>query len=171
MPTRTHTLLCLSAVFGLPFLIVGCADAIVEESATTDTEAGVSAETAANTGEKAEAESTGIERLVVKADGTIGHEAVDFQEAIASKDGIILVDFWATWCPPCRLLAPELEQLATENPDKVTIIKVDVDIASEIAASYEVSSIPDVRVFKAGEQIDTMVGFQKADAIAKQLGL
>lgn len=165
MPTRSHTLLCLSAAFGLPFLIAGCADAIVEDSASTD------AEVSTPEAEDSATESHPIEKLVVNDDGTIGHEAVDFQEAIASKDGLVLVDFWATWCPPCLKLAPELEQLAAEYPGQVTIIKVDVDQASEIAQSYEVSSIPDVRVFKAGEQIDTMVGFQTADAISSQLGL
>ncbi|MEP3482654.1 MAG: thioredoxin [Fuerstiella sp.] len=101
----------------------------------------------------------------------MGHAAVDFQEAIASKDGIVLVDFWATWCPPCKSLAPELEQLAADYPGQITIVKIDVDIASDIAQSYEISSIPDMRIFKAGEQIDTIIGYKPAADIASHLGL
>lgn len=163
MSPKTHTLLCLSGIFGLPFLIAGCTDAVVEETPAVETEQEAATETAMPTAM--------VEKLVVNEDGTISHEEVDFQEAISSKDGTVLVDFWATWCGPCRMLAPELEKLATDHAGSVVIVKVDVDNAQELAQAYEVSSIPDVRVFKGGEQIDALVGFMEADKISAKLGL
>lgn len=170
MKSRTHALLCLSAIFGLPLLIVGCADAVVEENTDTETTEEQQSEATETTNTEA-TESTGVEKLVVSDDGSIGHAAVAFEEAINSGEGIVLVDFWATWCGPCRMLAPELEKIASENPGKVTVVKVDVDQASELAQKYEVSSIPDVRVFKAGEQIDALIGFMPADKMKEKLGL
>ncbi|MCL4107061.1 UNVERIFIED_CONTAM: hypothetical protein GTU68_050292 [Idotea baltica] len=162
MSPKTHTLLCLSGIFGLPFLIAGCTDSVVEDSQTV--------ESSAEPAERIES-VTGIERLVVNANGSIGHEDVDFKEAINSKDGIVLVDFWATWCGPCVGLAPELEKLAAEHAGAITIVKVDVDKAEELAQEFGVSSIPDMRVFKGGEQIDAMVGGRSAEDIAAKIGL
>lgn len=164
MSPKTHTLLCLSGIFGLPFLIAGCTDAVVEDSQKV--------ESAAEPVEVERVESvTGIERLVVNENGSIGHEDVDFQEAISSKDGVVLVDFWAKWCGPCVGLAPELEKLAAEHAGAITIVKVDVDKAQDLAQEYGVSSIPDMRVFKGGEQVDAMVGGRSAEDIASKIGL
>ena len=141
------------------------------ETAVAETESAVAETESAAPETETESKPTGVERLVVNEDGSITHATVDFEEAIASKEGIVLVDFWATWCPPCKMLAPELEQLATDYPDQITIVKIDVDMASSIAQAYEISSIPDMRIFKAGEQIDGIVGLKNAAAIADQLGL
>lgn len=86
-------------------------------------------------------------------------------EVLDSKD-VVLVDFWAPWCGPCQMLGPVIESVATELKDKVKVIKVNVDEAQEIATKYNIVSIPTVIVFKAGQIIDTLIGFrQKEDYI------
>lgn len=73
--------------------------------------------------------------------------------------GVVLVDMFATWCGPCRMLAPELEKLATEMPD-LTIIKVDVDEFEELAEDYGVSAVPTLILFKEGKVAKIQPGFQ-----------
>jgi len=86
-------------------------------------------------------------------------------EVLDSKD-VVLVDFWAPWCGPCQMLGPVIESVAIELKDKVKVIKVNVDEAQEIATKYNIVSIPTVIVFKAGQIIDTLIGFrQKEDYI------
>ena len=85
----------------------------------------------------------------------------DFKELIAQ--GCTLVDFYADWCGPCKMLAPVLEELEPEYPD-VKFIRVNVDEEDELAAEYRIMSIPFVVLFKDGEKVDTMVGYHgKAD--------
>lgn len=73
-------------------------------------------------------------------------------------DGVTLVDFWAEWCGPCRMMGPVLDQLADEYEGKVTIGKVDVDSEADLAAKYQVSSIPTLLVMKDGEVAKRFVG-------------
>lgn len=84
--------------------------------------------------------------------------ADSFDELVASSDGTVLVDFWAEWCGPCKMIAPILEEIADEQGDKLTIAKVNVDEAGEIAQRYQVMSIPTLIVFKDGEVAHRMVG-------------
>ena len=88
----------------------------------------------------------------------------EFQEILDSEKNIILVDFWAEWCGPCRMLGPELE-LVSEEVEDVTVIKVNVDENSELSAKYGVRNIPTVLVMKDGEQVDKFVGLQKREQI------
>jgi len=83
--------------------------------------------------------------------------ADNFDEAVLKSDKPVLVDFWAEWCGPCRMVAPTLEEIADEN-DKVTIAKVDVDQEQELAFRFQVSSIPTFILFKNGEVADRMMG-------------
>lgn len=81
-----------------------------------------------------------------------------FDEIVANADGPVLVDFWAEWCGPCKMIAPILDEIATEHGEKISIAKVNVDEAGEIAQRYQVLSIPTLIVFNEGEVAKRMVG-------------
>jgi thioredoxin 1 len=83
--------------------------------------------------------------------------------------GVVLVDFWAPWCGPCKMIAPVLEELDSEMGDKVKIVKLDVDDNQETAAKYGVMSIPTLLVLKNGEVVDKVIGFQPKEALAARL--
>lgn len=91
----------------------------------------------------------------------------NFDEQI--NKGVKLVDFWATWCGPCKMIAPVLEDLAEEYDGKADILKLDVDQNQATAAKYEVMSIPTLIVFKDGEAVDKVVGFQPKENLAQVL--
>ena len=81
----------------------------------------------------------------------------DFDEKI--KTGIVMVDFWAEWCGPCKMAAPVIDGLADEYAGKVTVAKLDVDTEAEIAQKFGVMSIPTVIIFKDGAELSRQVGF------------
>ncbi|RXK18182.1 thioredoxin [Macrococcus sp. DPC7161] len=81
------------------------------------------------------------------------------------KEGVTLVDFWAPWCGPCKMIAPVLEDLAKDVEGKANIVKVDVDENQETAAKFEVMSIPTLIVFKDGQAVDKVVGFQPKEQL------
>ncbi|MBQ1505993.1 MAG: thioredoxin [Erysipelotrichales bacterium] len=91
----------------------------------------------------------------------------DFKEAI--KEGVTLVDFFATWCGPCKMLSPVVEQLAEEMGDRANFFKVDVDEADEIAAEFGIMSVPTLIVFKDGEPVKKSVGFQPKPVLKAML--
>jgi thioredoxin 1 len=82
----------------------------------------------------------------------------DFKEKVEEGKGLVLVDFWAAWCPPCRALSPLLEQIDEELGDKVQVMKVDVDSNQQLAMDHKVQGIPTVKLFKDGEEVKTWVG-------------
>ncbi|MGZ0075593.1 thioredoxin [Staphylococcus aureus] len=83
------------------------------------------------------------------------------------ESGVQLVDFWATWCGPCKMIAPVLEELAADYEGKADILKLDVDENPSTAAKYEVMSIPTLIVFKDGQPVDKVVGFQPKENLAE----
>ncbi|EOD3866456.1 thioredoxin [Staphylococcus aureus] len=91
----------------------------------------------------------------------------DFDSKVES--GIQLVDFWATWCGPCKMIAPVLEELAADYEGKADILKLDVDENPSTAAKYEVMSIPTLIVFKDGQPVDKVVGFQPKENLSEVL--
>lgn len=86
--------------------------------------------------------------------------ATQFNELISTSDKLIMVDFWAEWCGPCRILKPELERLAEKYADKVELVKIDVDQQDNypLAVQYQINSIPQVTFFKNGVQVDQFIG-------------
>jgi thioredoxin 1 len=86
-----------------------------------------------------------------------------------TNEGVVLVDFWAPWCGPCKMIAPVLEELDGDMGDKVKIVKVDVDENQETAGKFGVMSIPTLLVLKDGEVVDKAVGYQPKEALAEVL--
>ncbi len=81
-----------------------------------------------------------------------------FEKEVLQSDVPVVVDFWATWCGPCKMIAPILEEVAGEYAEKVKIVKIDVDSNSETAAKHSIMSIPSLLFFKNGEVVEKVVG-------------
>ncbi|WP_227430904.1 thioredoxin [Psychrobacter sp. I-STPA6b] len=93
----------------------------------------------------------------------------NFDQDVLQADLPVLVDFWATWCGPCKAIAPILEDLAEEYAGKVQIVKVDVDNNPQSASRFGIRNIPTLFVFKNGEKVDAITGLQPKAELAKVL--
>ncbi len=83
------------------------------------------------------------------------------------NQGVVLVDFYADWCGPCRMLSPILEALATEMGDKLQVAKLDVDHAPKTTTTYQITSVPTMIVFKNGKETDRIVGLKDLETLKK----
>jgi thioredoxin 1 len=95
----------------------------------------------------------------------------NFEQAVLQAPGTVLVDFWAEWCGPCKMIAPLLDQLADEHAGKVTIGKVDVDKNPGLSSKFDIRAIPTMIIFKAGQKADQIVGMTSKAALQQKLGL
>ncbi|MBP3421829.1 MAG: thioredoxin [Lachnospiraceae bacterium] len=93
----------------------------------------------------------------------------NFSEQVLESKGLVLVDFWATWCAPCMMLAPFIEELAAEESD-IVVGKVDIDESQELAIQYRVASIPTLILFKDGQEVKRTSGFMPKDAVKAWIG-
>jgi thioredoxin 1 len=93
----------------------------------------------------------------------------NFDSEVLQSDGPVLVDFWAPWCGPCRMIAPMVEELATENTDGVKVGKINIDENPEAAQKYNVSAIPTLIVFRNGEVVERLQGVQPKARLQESL--
>ena len=94
-----------------------------------------------------------------------------FEELVLKNEKPVVVDFWAVWCGPCKLVAPEMEKLAEKYDGVIDVAKVDVDANPGLSQMYQIMSIPTIAYFKPGEQPKGVVGFQPMEQLEKKFGL
>lgn len=93
----------------------------------------------------------------------------NFNEEVLNADKPVLVDFWAQWCGPCRLVSPIVDEIANEMHDKLKVVKVNVDEAQELAGSYQIMSIPTLLLFKEGKPVEQIVGAMSKDQLLSKI--
>ena len=89
---------------------------------------------------------------------TISVDKETFSSEVLQNDKLVLVDFWAEWCGPCKQIAPRLDEISEKYSENLSVCKVDVDSNRELALQYNVRSIPSLMIFKEGEMIDSLMG-------------
>ena len=92
-----------------------------------------------------------------------------FDQEVLHADKLVIVDFWAEWCGPCRMVAPVLDEIASENADSIKIVKVNVDLEQQLAMDYSVTSIPLFGIFQGGKLVKQLVGARPKAAIMDEI--
>ena len=93
----------------------------------------------------------------------------DFEVEVLKSDLPVLVDFWAEWCGPCRMVGPIVDEIAEELQGKLKVVKVNVDDAQDLAGNYQVMSIPTLLLFKGGEPVEQIVGAVSKDQLSEKI--
>ena len=93
----------------------------------------------------------------------------NFEQMVLHAEKPVLVDFWAAWCAPCRMVAPIVDELAEEYGGKISFVKIDIDQNPKTAASYGIMSIPSLLIFKNGEPVSHIVGFRPKEELKRSL--
>ena len=103
---------------------------------------------------------------------SIQHATDDtFEQLVLKNDKPVVVDFWATWCGPCKMVAPEMEKIAAKYEGAVDVVKVDVDANPRISQAFNIMSIPTIAFFQPGSQPQGVVGFRPLEQLEQQFGL
>ena len=103
------------------------------------------------------------------AKNTVDVTDATFRDDVLSSDKTVLVDFWAEWCGPCKMVAPVLDEIAGENKEKLTVAKLDIDRNPAAARDYQVMSIPTMTVFQGGKPVKSIIGAKPKGAILNDL--
>lgn len=103
------------------------------------------------------------------AGNTIDVTTNSFSDDVLNSDKAVLVDFWATWCGPCKMVAPVLDEIAGENSEKLTVAKLDIDANPEVARDYQVMSVPTMILFSGGKPVKQIVGAKPKAALLADL--
>ena len=93
----------------------------------------------------------------------------EFEKEVLNEEGVVVVDFFATWCGPCKMLAPVFEQAGEEMKNDATFLKVDIDQSLELAQQFRISTVPTMMIFKDGKPVETLVGFMPKERIVQKV--
>jgi len=92
------------------------------------------------------------------AEGILEATTANWEDEVLKAEGLVMIDFWAAWCGPCRMISPTVEELAKEYSGKIKVMKLNTDENSEVASRYKIMGIPTIMFFKSGEKLDQIVG-------------